>query len=99
MTDPRQLDVRTVHRYIAKGLLAREEYDRSLAALPDLEGEAEFLNYETQFASEEPKPVPVPSPTPVFVSEPEPQGPPNYGFGPPPGMVPPGTDGQGGSTI
>lgn len=52
MTDLDKVDVRTVHRKIQKGVLSQEEYDKYLSSLPDLEQEAEFVDYETQFARE-----------------------------------------------
>lgn len=95
--DPRKLDVRTVHRHIQQGVVERSTYEKALGDLPDLEGEAEFVDYEGEF-SREAEPAKS-EPTPVFVNEPGPDTPPNYGFGPPPGSIPPGTDGAGGSTI
>ncbi len=73
------------------------EYEKALAGLPDLEGECEFIDYDSMFQREVAPSAP--APTPVFLNEPTPDRPPNYGFGPMPGTYDPGTDGAGGSTI
>lgn len=65
MKDPRDLDVRTVHRHLQKGRLTHEDYEAHLAALPDLEAESEFVDYDSQFR-EEAKHEAGPPP-PVFV--------------------------------
>jgi hypothetical protein len=53
MTENRKMDVRTVHRYLHKGLATSADYDQHLAGLPDLAEQAEFIDYETQFREEE----------------------------------------------
>jgi len=82
MTDPRDLDVRIVHRQVQRGRVSSEAYQAHLAELPDLEGEAEFVNYEQQFreeAREEGGPPP-----PVFVGAPSPAEPKPAPAAPPP---------------
>lgn len=70
MTDPRQLDVRTVHRYIRKGVLTPQGYEQALQELPNLEGEAEFVDYEQMLSSATSEAAPAPESVPVFVDEP-----------------------------
>lgn len=53
MVDLRKVDVRTVQRYIAKGVVTQEQYDKLLADLPDAAEEAEFVDYAEQFEKEE----------------------------------------------
>lgn len=53
MADLSNVDVRTVQRYLNKGQLSREDYEAHIAALPDLEGEADFVDYGAQFQREE----------------------------------------------
>ncbi|MCA9553479.1 MAG: hypothetical protein KC933_25805, partial [Myxococcales bacterium] len=53
MTDTRKMDVRTVHRYLHKGLATSADYEQHLSALPDLAEQAEFIDYEAQFREEE----------------------------------------------
>jgi len=65
MTEPRDLDVRIVHRHIQQGRLTEQEYQAKLDALPDLESDADFVNYEQRF-EEEAKHEAGPPP-PVFV--------------------------------
>lgn len=52
MVDLAKLDVRTVQRYLAKGVVTRKEYDVFLASLPDASAESEHVDYETQFKEE-----------------------------------------------
>ena len=77
MTDPRQLDVRTVHRYIQKGALTRQAFEAALAELPDLQAEAEFVDYENKLTSASPEDSApasgaTPDAVPVFVDGPNP---------------------------
>lgn len=44
--DIRHLDQRTIARYIERGILSQQDYDKYLQALPDLEGEQETLVIE-----------------------------------------------------
>jgi len=53
MVDLRKVDVRTVQRYIAKGLVTQDEYDAHLASLTDATAEADFVDYAEQFEQEE----------------------------------------------
>lgn len=52
MVDLAKLDVRTVQRYLAKGVVSQKEYDAFLAGLPDASTESEHVDYETQFKQE-----------------------------------------------
>lgn len=80
MTEPRDLDTRIVHRNIQKGRLSEKEYQAKLEALPDLETEAEFVDYEQRF-EEEAKHEGGP-PAPVFV-EASPPPAPSFAAAPP----------------
>jgi hypothetical protein len=81
MTEPRDLDTRIVHRNIQKGRLSEEEYQAKLEALPDLEADAEFVDYEQRFEEEaEHEGGP---PAPVFV-EASPPSAPSFAAAPPP---------------
>lgn len=53
----RQMDVRVVERYISKGKITRDEYKQALSDLPDLESEAEEVDYEGLLQKDEPAPV------------------------------------------
>jgi hypothetical protein len=55
MTDLTKVDVRTAHRFLQKDLLTKEEHQRFLAELPDLSGQAAFVDYE-RLLREEPAP-------------------------------------------
>ena len=52
MVDLAKLDVRTVQRYLAKGVVTQKEYHAFLAELPDASAESEHVDYETQFKEE-----------------------------------------------
>ena len=52
MVDLAKLDVRTVQRYLAKGVVTHKEYEAFLAGLPDSSPESEHVDYETQFKEE-----------------------------------------------
>lgn len=80
MTEPRDLDIRVVHRNIQKGRLSEKDYQSKLEALPDLESSAEFVDYEQRFEEDAkheagpPPPVFVEaSPPPAFAAAPSPE--------------------------
>jgi hypothetical protein len=52
MADIDKIDVRTVQRHIRKGQLSEQEYDKYLASLPDMESNADFVDYDTKFRIE-----------------------------------------------
>lgn len=57
MQDLRHVDVRTVERYLAKGRITQEDYQKFLASLPDLADEAEEVDYEGLLQKDEPQQV------------------------------------------
>lgn len=53
--DLKKVDVRTAHRYVAKGKLTQKEYEAHLASLPDLAEESDSVDYESMFREEQEK--------------------------------------------
>ena len=51
--DLKQVDIRTSHRYLAKGSVSRKDFDEHLQGLPDLSEQADFIDYETMFREEQ----------------------------------------------
>lgn len=43
-SNPMHYDKRVVERFIRAGVVKREDYDKHLAALPDVESESELIN-------------------------------------------------------
>lgn len=53
MMDLKTVDVRTAHRYVAKGAAEAKRYEEHLKSLPDLTDESDFVDYETMFREEQ----------------------------------------------
>jgi hypothetical protein len=43
-SNPMQYDKRVVERFIRAGVVKREDYEKHLAALPDVESQSEIIN-------------------------------------------------------
>ena len=86
--DPSKMDVRTVQRYLKKGQVDRDAFEKYLESLPDLAEQSTFVDYDAQFAEEQRKDAEAPAEpaVPVMPSETVPPPPvavhPAHGFPP-----------------
>lgn len=53
--DDLRFDVRLVEKFLAKGILSREEYEKYLASLPDVSSQAEPVFEDTEKDEAKPK--------------------------------------------